>query len=104
MIKKLLCLIITRLYKVKISGLENYYQAGNRALIIANHLSFLDAILLALFLPQDQKSQTIFAVNSFIAKKWWMRPFLLLAKTFALDPTNPMAVKSLINEIKKDKK
>ena len=104
MIKKLLCLIITRLYKVKISGLENYYQAGNRALIIANHLSFLDAILLALFLPQDQKSQTIFAVNSFIAKKWWMRPFLLLAKTFALDPTNPMAGKSLINEIKKDKK
>jgi len=27
-----------------------------------------------------------------------------LVKTFALDPTNPMAIKSLINKIKKDKK
>ena len=29
---------------------------------------------------------------------------LPLVKTFALDPTNPMAIKSLINKIKKDKK
>lgn len=100
MLKNLLRLTLTKLYKVEIKGLENYQKAGNRVLIVANHLSFLDAILLAIFLP----NRPMFAVNTFISKQWWMKPFLALAETFALDPTNPMAVKSLINEIKKDKR
>ncbi|NBX52027.1 MAG: acyl-[ACP]--phospholipid O-acyltransferase [Proteobacteria bacterium] len=100
MFKNLLRLTLTKLYKVEIKGLENYQKAGNRVLIVANHLSFLDAILLAVFLP----NRPIFAVNTFISRQWWMKPFLTLAETFALDPTNPMAVKSLINEIKKDKR
>ena len=100
MLKHLLKKLFTKLYKIEIKGLENYEKAGNRVLIVANHLSFLDAILLVLFLPE----KPMFAVNTFIAGKWWMKPFLALADTYALDPTNPMATKSLINEIKKDKK
>ena len=100
MIKYLLRKLLTKAYKVEIKGIENYNNAGKRVLIIANHLSFLDAILLAVFLPD----KPMFAVNTFISQLWWMKPFLKLANTFALDPTNPMAVKSLINEIKKDKK
>ena len=100
MLKNLLKKFLTKIYKIEIKGLENYQKAGNRALIIANHLSFLDAILLAIFLPD----KPMFAVNTFISKQWWMKPFLALADTFTLDPTNPMAVKSLISEIKKDKK
>lgn len=100
MLKNLLKKFLTKLYKIEIKGLENYEKAGNRILIVANHLSFLDAILLAVFLPE----KPMFAVNTFIAGKWWMKPFLALADTYALDPTNPMATKSLINEIKKDKK
>ena len=100
MLKNLLKKFLTKLYKIEIKGLENYEKAGNRVLIVANHLSFLDAILLVVFLPE----KPMFAVNTFIAGKWWMKPFLALADTYALDPTNPMATKSLINEIKKDKK
>jgi acyl-[acyl-carrier-protein]-phospholipid O-acyltransferase/long-chain-fatty-acid--[acyl-carrier-protein] ligase len=100
MFKNLLKKLLTKLYKIEVKGLENYQKAGKRVLIIANHLSFLDALLIAIFLPE----KPLFAINSFIAKKWWMKPFLSLADTFALDPTNPMAVKSLIGEIKKDKK
>jgi acyl-[acyl-carrier-protein]-phospholipid O-acyltransferase/long-chain-fatty-acid--[acyl-carrier-protein] ligase len=100
MIKTFLRLILTKFYKVKIKGLENYQKAGNRVLIVANHLSFLDAILLVVFLPD----RPMFAINTFISKQWWMKPFLALAETFSLDPTNPMAVKRLISEIKKDKK
>ena len=100
MFKKILSLALTKLYKVEIKGLENYQKAGNRVLIVANHLSFLDSILLAVFLPD----KLMFAVNTFIAHQWWMKPFLKLADTYALDPTNPMATKSLINEIKKDKR
>jgi len=98
--KNLLRFILIKLYKVEIKGLDNYQKAGNRVLIISNHLSFLDAILLAVFLPD----KPMFAINTFISQKWWIKPFLTLIKTFALDPTNPMAIKSLINEIKKDKK
>ncbi len=100
MLKSLFKKFLTKLYKVEIKGLENYQKAGNRVLIVANHLSFLDGILLAVFLP----NRPMFAVNTFISKQWWMKPFLALAETFSLDPTNPMAVKSLINEIKKDKR
>ncbi len=100
MIKPVLKRLLTKLYKIEIKGLENYQKAGKRVLIVANHQSFLDAILLAVFLPE----KPMFAINTFIAKQWWMKPFLALADTYALDPTNPMATKSLINEIKKDKK
>ena len=100
MLKKLLKKFLTKLYKIEIKGLENYEKAGKRVLIVANHLSFLDAILLAVFLPK----KPIFAINSFIASKWWIKPFMTLADTYALDPTNPMATKSLINQIKKNKK
>ena len=44
--------VLTILYRVKIHGLQHYYQAGNRVLIVANHTSFLDALLLAAFLPE----------------------------------------------------
>ncbi|MDB2550901.1 1-acyl-sn-glycerol-3-phosphate acyltransferase, partial [Rickettsiales bacterium] len=100
MISYLIKLILKKLYKVEIEGLENYKNAGKRVLIIANHLSFLDALLIAVFLPE----KPMFAVNTYIANKWWMKPFLAVADTYPLDPTNPMATKSLISEIKKDRK
>lgn len=98
--KPLLRYIFKKLYKVEINGLENFHKAGNRVLIVANHTSFLDAALITLFLP----SKPMFAVNSFIAQRWYIKPFLSLVKAFPLDPTNPMATKGIINEIRKDQK
>tara|TARA_Y100000389_G_scaffold31944_1_gene27112 strand:+ start:3274 stop:5412 length:2139 start_codon:yes stop_codon:yes gene_type:complete len=100
MLNYLLKLILKRLYKVEIEGLKSYKKAGKRVLIVANHLSFLDALLIAVFLPE----KPMFAVNTYIANKWWMKPFLAVSDTYALDPTNPMATKSLISEIKKNRK
>lgn len=100
MLKPILRFLLTKFYRVEISGLPNYKKAGKRVLIVANHLSFLDAILLAIYLPD----KPMFAINTFIARKWWVKPFLKLADSFALDPTNPMAIKSLIYEIRNDKK
>lgn len=92
--------LLKKFYKVEVKGLENYQKAGKRVLIIANHLSFLDALLIAVFLPE----KPLFAINSYIAKKWFIKPFLSLATTYSLDPTNPMATKNLIEEIKKNRK
>ena len=100
MLRTFLKWFFTLLYKVEVKGLENYKKAGERVLIVANHLSFLDAVLIALYLPE----KPMFAVNSYIAQRWYFKPFLALIEAFPLDPTNPMATKSIIKEIKKGKK
>ncbi|HUQ52168.1 MAG TPA: AMP-binding protein [Gammaproteobacteria bacterium] len=87
-------------YGVRVTGLENYAQAGKRVLIVANHTSFLDAALLAVFLPD----RLTFAVNTEISKRWWMQPLLKIVDAFPLDPTNPYSLKSLIRYIEQDKR
>ena len=100
MLKTLFKKLLMILYNVEVKGLEHYERAGDRVLIIANHLSFLDAALIALFLPE----KPMFAVNSYIAQRWYFKPFLALVKAFPLDPTNPMATKAIIKEIQQDQK
>jgi len=83
--------LLRLLYRVEVRGEENYGLAGARRVIIANHTSFLDAALLTAFLPE----RPTFAINTEIAKRWWLRPFLWMAKVYPLDPTKPMAIKIL---------
>ncbi|HSR72918.1 MAG TPA: MFS transporter [Kiloniellales bacterium] len=71
-------------------------DAGPGAVIVVNHVSFLDAALLAAFLPGDP----LFAIDTQVARRWWVRPFLLLVRAYPLDPGNPLATKSLIREVK----
>jgi len=87
-------------YRVRVTGLEHYAAAGKRVLVVANHTSFLDAALLAVFLPD----RLTFAINTEIAKRWWMRPLLSIVDAFPLDPTNPYSLKSLIRYIEQDKR
>jgi acyl-[acyl-carrier-protein]-phospholipid O-acyltransferase/long-chain-fatty-acid--[acyl-carrier-protein] ligase len=98
MLKKSLRTLLKLLYRVEVVGLENYYNAGNRVLIVANHTSFLDPPLLAAFLPDE----ITFAINTHIAEKWWMKPFLGLATFFPLDPTHPISLKNLIHHLQRD--
>ena len=97
MFGRILRFVLGKLYDVKVTGLENLTEAGPRCLIVANHLSFLDAILLAAFLPEKPS----FAINTQIADKWWVKPLLSLVRAFSVDPTNPMATKTLIGEVRK---
>jgi acyl-[acyl-carrier-protein]-phospholipid O-acyltransferase/long-chain-fatty-acid--[acyl-carrier-protein] ligase len=90
--------LLKLLYRVEVKGLENYENAGKRLIIVANHTSFLDAALLAAFIPK----KLIFAVNTQTAQKWWLRIVSKITHTFKLDPTNPLAVKSLIKEVRKN--
>lgn len=92
--------LLTTLYRVKINGIEHYHAAGERLIIIANHSSFIDALLLATFFPD----KLTFAVNTFTAKKWWIRLFLRMVDAYPLDPTNPMAIKSLISFMQQNKR
>ncbi|WP_282606537.1 acyl-[ACP]--phospholipid O-acyltransferase [Pelagibius sp. Alg239-R121] len=92
--------ILRVLFKVRIRDVENLQKVGDKAVIVANHVSYLDGLLLAAFLP----GQLVFAVDTEQAKKWWVRLFLSLVEAFPMDPTNPMATKSLIKEVAKGKR
>jgi acyl-[acyl-carrier-protein]-phospholipid O-acyltransferase/long-chain-fatty-acid--[acyl-carrier-protein] ligase len=83
-------------YRLKIKGLEHYQQAGERVLIVANHLSFLDAALLSVCFPE----RLCFAINTHIARQWWVRPFLFLADTVTIDPANPLTTRLLIERLR----
>ncbi|MDD5214975.1 MAG: AMP-binding protein [Methylococcales bacterium] len=100
MLKTFLRFLLKLLYRVEVVGLENYYNAGNRVLIVANHCSFLDPPLLAAFLPDE----ITFAINTHIAKQWYMKPFLNVATFFPVDPTHPMSLKDLIHHLQNDTK
>jgi acyl-[acyl-carrier-protein]-phospholipid O-acyltransferase / long-chain-fatty-acid--[acyl-carrier-protein] ligase len=93
--KQLLARFFRLLYRVELRGIENYAAAGPRAVIIANHVSFLDGALIAAFLP----GRPTFAINSFTAQRWWAKPALALFDAFPVDPTNPLATKSLIKAV-----
>lgn len=100
MLKFFLRWLLIFLYKVEITGLDNYTKAGKRVLIIANHTSFLDPLLLGVFLPD----QITFAINTQISQRWWLKPFLRLSRIFPMDPTHPLSLKDLIHYLENDTK
>lgn len=100
MIKKLVHWLLRLLFRVRLKGLENYHLAGERVLIVANHTSYLDPLLLWAFLPDE----VTFAINTEIAQKWWVRPALRFAKVFIMNPQQPLSIKSLTNYLRQDRK
>ncbi len=100
LIKKFLHWLLTLIYKVEVKGLENYLKSGDRVLIISNHTSFLDPLLLGVFLPD----RITFAINTQISQIWWLRPFLLLSRIFPMDPTHPLSLKALIHHLQQNTK
>lgn len=85
-------LLVRVAFKVKVTGMENLVLTG-KTVIIPNHVSLLDAVLLALILPKD----AAFVVNTNIAKRFaWA---LLFRAHIAVDPTNPYAVRTMLKTI-----
>ena len=57
---------------MRVTGLENYKAAGDRVVIVANHQSYLDACLIAAYVPDSPT----FAIHTSQAAKWYFKPFL----------------------------
>src|SRR5512135_3419093 len=96
LLKAVFAALFRLLWRVEVKGLENVRAAGERAVLVVNHTSYLDAPLLALFLP----GRPIFAINTHVAEYWWVRPFLGLVRAFRVDPANPFAMKALIAAVR----
>lgn len=84
-------------FRVEVKGLENYEAAGRKAVIVANHTSLLDGPLLSAFLP-DRAS---FAINTYMANRWWVKPAFAFFDIVPIDPTSPMAIRALVERVKK---
>jgi acyl-[acyl-carrier-protein]-phospholipid O-acyltransferase / long-chain-fatty-acid--[acyl-carrier-protein] ligase len=99
MVTDLVSIIFRAFYRLEVEGMGNLEAARHPCIVALNHVSFLDAALALSLLGRD----VVFAIDSGMAKRWWVRPFLGLVETYALDPTKPMAIRTLVNMVKAGK-
>lgn len=89
---KLLCGIV---FRVEVRGrqhLPSQDQEQQKLLIVANHESFLDGLLLGLFLPL----RATFVVHTTVLQSPLFRLILRMVPHLAVDPSNPLAMKKII--------
>src|SRR5512143_3667164 len=82
------------LFRVRTTGMDRSIDTS-KLLVIANHESFLDGLLLGLFLPFDP----VFVVHTGITRNFFFRLILSQVDYLAVDPTSPMAIKKIIKLI-----
>ena len=81
-------------FGVRVAGLQ-HVPKEDRLLIVANHESFLDGLLLGLFLPK----RATFVVHSEVLKNPIFRWFLSLTPHVAVNPTSPLAMKKVLQRL-----
>jgi acyl-[acyl-carrier-protein]-phospholipid O-acyltransferase / long-chain-fatty-acid--[acyl-carrier-protein] ligase len=91
-----LSIVFRVFYRLEVEGLENVAKAGDNAIIAMNHVSFLDAPVAMSLLPK----RPVFAIDVAISRSWWMQPLLGAARTMALDPLKPMALRTIISAVR----
>jgi len=91
--------VFSTFFRVDVVGIDNIKKAGSKSIIIANHTSFLDGLLLFAYLPSD----TGFVIYHQYASKWfaWVSKGV---KIFFIDPDNPMAMKHILKHLAAEKR
>ena len=89
-VRALFRFLLRPLFRVELSGDAREF-ANERTLIVANHESFLDGVLLGGFLPVG----AVFVVHSQVMAKWYFRWVLKLVPHLAVDSTSPLAIKAI---------
>jgi acyl-[acyl-carrier-protein]-phospholipid O-acyltransferase/long-chain-fatty-acid--[acyl-carrier-protein] ligase len=83
-------------HRVKLTGGENLPTAAEPAVLIANHVSWLDAALLLAALDH----RPVFAIDASVSKVWWVRPALALVDTVPTDASKPQTMRRLIEAVR----
>jgi acyl-[acyl-carrier-protein]-phospholipid O-acyltransferase/long-chain-fatty-acid--[acyl-carrier-protein] ligase len=87
-VRFLLRLLLRPLFRVRLSGSPAEF-ANPRTLIVANHESLLDGVLLGAFLPVA----ATFVVHTQVLSHWYFRLLLRFVPHLAVDSANPLAIK-----------
>ena len=86
-------------FRAKMRGLDNYYQlleSGKPMLVVANHTSLLDGVLIAALLPE----KIAFMIAEEHTHKWYERFLLSFVDHFKVEFHNPYATKRVIRALK----
>ncbi|MCG3463552.1 bifunctional acyl-ACP--phospholipid O-acyltransferase/long-chain-fatty-acid--ACP ligase [Xenorhabdus bovienii] len=94
MLVKFIRLVVRVLFRVTVEGDDKQFNHP-KCIITPNHISFLDGLLIGLFLPV----KPVFAVYSHLATPAFLRLIKPYADVVPLDPNNPMAVRTLVKEV-----
>lgn len=92
MLRDTVHLLMTLIYRVEVKGMENLIDAPKKAVIAVNHTSLMDAPLVMSLLADDP----VFAINTQISERWWVKPFTSMVRAFPMDPMKPLATRALI--------
>lgn len=84
-------------FRVEVKG---HYQPAVHSVIIANRASFIDVLLLSVFLPE----QLTVAIHPAIYNKPWGRLLMLFADVIVIDPARAFATRVLIKAIRAGKR
>jgi acyl-[acyl-carrier-protein]-phospholipid O-acyltransferase/long-chain-fatty-acid--[acyl-carrier-protein] ligase len=95
-LRDFLTTMLRAMYRMEVKGAENFDNAGPNPIVALNHVSFLDAAVALSLMDKEP----VFAIDYHIAQRWWVRPFLKLTRAMSLDPSKPMATRTLINAVK----
>ncbi|WP_248928816.1 AMP-binding protein [Paenibacillus hamazuiensis] len=79
-------------FRPKMFGLERLDLSGP-AVLMPNHVSLLDAFVLALYLPDE----VTFVVNTEIAKRF--KPLIRLRRHITVNPLNPYSVRQMVKVV-----
>ena len=91
MLKAFLRLVLKALFRVEVHGDPANFR-NPRTLIVANHESFIDGLLLGLLMPVD----ATYVVHSQIVARPLFRFLLRFVPHLAVDSTSPLAMKQII--------
>ncbi len=94
MLRSIVRALLQLLFRVRVEGDAKHF-AEPRLLIIANHQSFLDGLILGAFLPVNP----VFVVHTEVTRNRFFRLLLSLSDYLAVDPTNPMGMKRVVRLI-----
>ncbi len=89
-------MLLRFLFRLEVAGEENIPHSGESVIYAPNHVSLLDGPILHSVLPQ----RAAFAVNTQIAQAWWVRPFLRFIPAHLLDPSKPLAARTLVTALR----
>lgn len=92
-------IVFKLLFHARVEGIENLKKAGEKALIVTNHTSYLDVLLISTFIDRP----IVFAVSDQLIDKTLVKFMTNLVDVRPLDPMSPFAVKAMVEELKQNK-
>ena len=95
LVKSFVRWVLQKCYKIELHGQEHLSELNQTTIVVANHTSFLDALLIYAFLPIP----LTFAVNTQVAQGWYLRLIQWFITLFPLDPAHPLSLRKLIHYV-----